>query len=91
MLINVITIGKTLAIAALVIGGVRARPVARASTSTLSCLPRLHGPGLVSAVFAGLVPAMFAYGGWQNANFVVEEMRDPERNLPRAILSACRS
>jgi APA family basic amino acid/polyamine antiporter len=29
---------------------------------------------------------MFAYGGWQNSNFVVEEMRDPERNLPRAIL-----
>jgi len=29
---------------------------------------------------------MFVYGGWQNSNFVVEEMRDPERNLPRAIL-----
>jgi APA family basic amino acid/polyamine antiporter len=85
VLINVITIGKTLAIAALVIAA-----FALTSRSGIDFDPlvpaRLHGPGLVSAVFAGLVPAMFAYGGWQNANFIVEEMRDPERNLPRAIL-----
>jgi len=85
VLINVITIGKTLAIAALVVG---AFAIAGHSGITFDPLvpARLHGPGLVSAVFAGLVPAMFAYGGWQNANFIVEEMRDPERNLPRAIL-----
>jgi APA family basic amino acid/polyamine antiporter len=85
ILINVVTIGKTLAIAALVIG---AFAVTRRSGLSFEPLvpPRLHGPGLASALFAGLVPAMFCYGGWQNANFVVEEMRDPERNLPRAIL-----
>ena len=85
ILINVVTIGKTCAIAALVIG---AFFIAGRSGLSFELLvpPRLHGPGLVSALFAGLVPAMFVYGGWQNANFVVEEMRDPERNLPRAIL-----
>lgn len=85
ILINVVTIGKTCAIAALVIG---AFFIAGRSGLSFALLvpPRLHGPGLVSALFAGLVPAMFVYGGWQNANFVVEEMRDPERNLPRAIL-----
>lgn len=85
IVINVITIGKTCAIAALVLG---AFFVTRRSGLTFDPLipPRLHGPGLISGVLAGLVPAMFAYGGWQNANFVVEEMRDPERNLPRAIL-----
>jgi APA family basic amino acid/polyamine antiporter len=85
VLINIITIGKTLAIAVLVIG---AFVVTDRSGITFEPLipPRLHGTGLVSAFFAGLVPAMFAYGGWQNSNFVVEEMRDPERNLPRAIL-----
>jgi APA family basic amino acid/polyamine antiporter len=84
VLVNVITFGKTLAIAALVIGaftvgghGFGGGPLVPA---------RLGGAGLVSALFAGLVPAMFAYGGWQNANFIVEEMREPERHLPRAIL-----
>ena len=85
VLINVITIGKTVAIAVLVLG---AFLVAHRSGLTLDPLvpPRLHGAGLASAFFAGLVPTMFSYGGWQNSNFVVEEMRDPERNLPRAIL-----
>jgi APA family basic amino acid/polyamine antiporter len=85
ILINVITIGKTLAIALLVIG---AFALTRHSGLTLTPLapPRLHGAGLVSAMFAGLVPAMFSYGGWQNANFIVEEMRNPARDLPRAIL-----
>ena len=85
VLINVITIGKTLAIAALVLG---AFFVAGRSGLTFDPLvpPRLRGPGLISGLLGGLVPAMFTYGGWQNSNFVVEEVRDPERNLPRAIL-----
>lgn len=85
VLVNIITLGKTLAIAILVIA---AFLLADHSGITLDPLvpPRLHGAGLISAFFAGLVPTMFAYGGWQNANFVVEEMRDPQRNLPRAIL-----
>lgn len=85
ILINVITFGKTVAIAALVIGaflltersGITLRPVTP---------PGIQGFGLLSAFFAGLVPTMFSYGGWQNLNFVSEEVRDPLRNLPRAIL-----
>jgi APA family basic amino acid/polyamine antiporter len=85
VLINIITLGKTGAIAILVLA---AFALARHSGITFDPLvpPQLHGAGLLSAFLAGLVPAMFAYGGWQNSNFVVEEMRDPERNLPRAIL-----
>jgi basic amino acid/polyamine antiporter, APA family len=85
VVINVITIGKTLAIAALVLAAFLVTHHSGLSFEPL-VPPRLHGSGLVSGLFAGLVPAMFVYGGWQNANFVVEEMRDPERNLPRAIL-----
>jgi basic amino acid/polyamine antiporter, APA family len=32
------------------------------------------------------VPVLFAYGGWQTANFIAGEMREPRRDLPRALL-----
>lgn len=38
------------------------------------------------ALLAGLLPALFAYGGWQQALWVGGEVKDPERTLPRAIL-----
>ena len=33
-----------------------------------------------------LIPILFAYGGWQVTNYVAEEIRDPERNLPKALI-----
>ena len=35
---------------------------------------------------AAMVPVLFAYGGWQTANFIAAEVKQPERNLPRALL-----
>jgi len=29
---------------------------------------------------------LFAYGGWQQTNFIAEELVEPERNLPRALV-----
>jgi len=42
--------------------------------------------GLVLALGAALVPVLFAFGGWQQTNFVAEEIIDPERNLPWALI-----
>ena len=47
-------------------------------------------PGSASGVVAfgaALVPILFAYGGWQQTNFVAEEMRDPRRTLPLALVA----
>lgn len=33
-----------------------------------------------------MVPVLFAYGGWQTACFVAGELKDPRRNLPRALV-----
>lgn len=42
-------------------------------------------PGF-SGVLAGLVPAFFAFGGWQHSLWISGEVKDPVRTLPRAIL-----
>jgi APA family basic amino acid/polyamine antiporter len=39
-----------------------------------------------AAVLAALVPAFFSYGGWQQGLWVSGEVREPRRNLPRAII-----
>lgn len=45
------------------------------------------GPfGLLFAFGAALIPVMFSYGGWQNANYVAEEMKDPVRDLPVGLM-----
>jgi len=36
--------------------------------------------------FAALVAALWAYDGWNNVSMVASEVRDPQRNLPRALV-----
>jgi len=35
---------------------------------------------------AAMVPVLFAYGGWQTANFLAAEVKQPKKNLPRGLL-----
>ncbi len=35
---------------------------------------------------AAMIPVLFAYGGWQTANFIAAEVKEPTRNLPRALV-----
>jgi len=47
------------------------------------------GGGFFTALWAfgaALIPVMFSFGGWQNANYVAEEIRDPRKNLPRSLI-----
>jgi len=41
---------------------------------------------LATAFGAAMIPVFFAYGGWQTANFLAAEMREPRKNLPRALV-----
>ena len=47
-----------------------------------------HKPSLdlLTAVGAAMVPVLFAFGGWQTANFIAAEVKDPARNLSRALV-----
>ena len=76
---------KILAIAALVAGGwwfASAHPELTAPASGAIS----SSAGLIAAIGAAMTPVMFAYGGWQTASFVAAEMRDPRRDLSRALL-----
>ncbi|HWQ56841.1 MAG TPA: amino acid permease [Bryobacteraceae bacterium] len=39
-----------------------------------------------SGFFAALVAALWAYDGWNNVTMVAAEVREPQRNLPRALI-----
>jgi len=42
-------------------------------------------PG-IAAFFTALVAALWAYDGWNNVSMVASEIREPQRNLPRALI-----
>jgi basic amino acid/polyamine antiporter, APA family len=41
---------------------------------------------LVTAIGAAMVPVIFSYGGWQTTNFIAGEIRNPRKNLARALV-----
>jgi APA family basic amino acid/polyamine antiporter len=41
---------------------------------------------LLESIGASLIPVLFAYGGWQCASFMTSELRDPGRDLSRAMV-----
>jgi APA family basic amino acid/polyamine antiporter len=51
-------------------------------------MPVAHpaGLGIIAAVLTALVPAMWAFNGFNDLGDLGEEIRQPERNIPRAIL-----
>ena len=76
---SVLMVVKIAAIAALVACGLLVAAPASSGTAGAEAV------GL-SAFGAAMAPVLFAYGGWQTASFVAAELRDPRRDLPRALL-----
>ena len=48
-------------------------------------LVRAAGPVAGGAWLLALIPVMFTYSGWNAAAYVAEEIREPGRNVPRAL------
>lgn len=83
---NVATVLKLAAIVMLV-GVALLAPAHSGAVPTAPALIAPDGPrAWIFAVGAALVPVLFAFGGWQQTNFVAEEMRNAERDLPRALV-----
>ncbi len=86
---NVFTVAKVAAVAALVVlaivtgrGSVEHfRPVIGLELGTEGI--KL---GLFAALALAMSKALFAYDAWNTVTFAAEEVKDPERNLPRSLL-----
>ncbi len=81
--LNVFVVLKVAALAILIAAGALAPAAAgwwTAARDTAASSPTIVLFG------AALVPILFAYGGWQNANYIAEEIDNPRRNLPLSLL-----
>jgi APA family basic amino acid/polyamine antiporter len=79
---NVLMILKLAAIGGLIVAGFRS-PVVVESRPALAPAASF---GLLVTFGAAVVPVLFAYGGWQTASFMTGEMKNPKRDLARAVL-----
>ncbi len=82
---NIFMVLKLIAIAALVVIGLTLSSPATPKVGHAAVLSAGTWQSLV-AFGAALIPAQFAYGGWQTACFVAGEVREPRKNLPRGLL-----
>ncbi|MHC4877005.1 MAG: APC family permease [Planctomycetota bacterium] len=75
---NLLTIVKVVGLAGLLVVGFAstAPEVATAGTA------EVRGPGFALA----MILVLYAFGGWNDTVFVAAEVRQPERNVPRALI-----
>jgi len=78
----VVTVVKVSLIAAIIVIGL---------TSGHGSVANYHSaiparPGGIAGFFAALVAALWAYDGWNNVSMVSSEVRNPQRNLPLALI-----
>ena len=81
---NVFTALKIVALAVLVLAGVRALCGGRAAPIDWALPP--FTLGRVQSLGVALVFVLWTYGGWTEAAYVAEEVKQPTRNIPRAII-----
>ena len=82
---NIFTVLKLAALGALIAAGIAAA-AGVIDVPGVVAEPVARPGNVVLAVGAALVPVLFSIGGWQQTNFIAEEIIAPERNLPRALI-----
>lgn len=82
---NFFTITKLIAVAIIVVGG--ACMIYQGETEHLQPQESFEGTSSsVSMVALAFYDGLWAYDGWNNLNYVTEEIKHPYKNLPRAIM-----
>jgi APA family basic amino acid/polyamine antiporter len=84
-LLNVFVVLKVAALGLLIVAGLF-MPGGAETAAPGAPQPAPAAPLFIVAFGAALIPVMFSYGGWQNANYIAEEIVDPRRNVPRSLI-----
>lgn len=58
--------------------------VAKSAGGVASAAPASVG---LSAIGLAMVPVLFAYSGWQTSSFMMAELHEPQRTLPRGMIA----
>lgn len=85
---NILTILKLTAIVLLVFAALALTPrhPLRVPVAATPLAPPATWPAVAVALGGALVPVLFSFGGWQQTNAVAEELVEPQRTLPRALI-----
>ncbi|CAO1440859.1 unnamed protein product [Diamesa tonsa] len=82
---NVFTTAKLVAVFIIICGG--AYKLFQGNTQHLSNAFVNPTPGM-GAIATAFYTGLWAYDGWNNLNYVTEEIKNPSKNLPRSIMIA---
>lgn len=82
---NFFTAAKLVAIAIIIIGGIVKLIQGNTQHLATGFTDTTNDVGRIAAAFYG---GLWAYDGWNNLNFVVEELKKPNKNLPLSIMIA---
>ncbi|HEY2824338.1 MAG TPA: amino acid permease [Gemmatimonadales bacterium] len=83
---NTFTVLKLVALAGLIAAGLLLPVTHPVPLASVSVHPPVGAFATIVVVGTALVPILFSYGGWQSTNFVAEELKNTERDLPRALV-----
>jgi basic amino acid/polyamine antiporter, APA family len=73
---NVLSAAKVLSLGALLVAG-----LVKGGGMSWTAIQPVKGPGFGLA----MILVLYAYGGWNDAVFVAADVREPKRNMPRAL------
>jgi APA family basic amino acid/polyamine antiporter len=87
MLLRIVAIAMIVVCGArLLFWPVRWPAVQAAHTAWFPLVDRPLSFDLLTVFGATMIPVLFAYGGFQTSNYVAGEIREPRKNLPKALL-----